>query len=158
MTPPHSALNSQNNGPTTRFRSGGAVSDHGVRPQTDASHTAVSAPMIRSLSDVLRSPRPAVPRRSYRVAPSPQALSMDPRRGSTTTTSSPARAPCSAVANPAGPTAGDEQVDQVRLASAAFSTLIRVLSSAALSTEKTSAVIQALCTSGSAAPSATTAT
>ena len=54
--------------------------------------------------------------------------------------------------------ASDEQVDHVRLASAAFSTLIRVLSSAALSTENTSAVIHAVCTNGSATPSATTAT
>ena len=55
-------------------------------------------------------------------------------------------------------TSGDEQVDHVRLASAAFSTLIRVLSSAAFSTVKTSAVIHAVCTRGSATPSATTAT
>ena len=55
-------------------------------------------------------------------------------------------------------TAGDEQIDHVRLASAAFSTRIRVLSSAAFSTEKTSAVIHAVCTKGSAIPSATTAT
>ena len=55
-------------------------------------------------------------------------------------------------------TAGDEQIDHVRLASAAFSTLIRVLSSAAFSTEKTRAVIHAVCTKGSAIPSATTAT
>jgi len=53
--------------------------------------------------------------------------------------------------------AGDQQIDHVRLASAKFSTLIRVLSSAALSTEKTSAVIHALCTNGSATPSAMTA-
>ena len=55
-------------------------------------------------------------------------------------------------------TSGDEQVDHVRLASAAFSTLIRVLSSAAFSTVKTTAVIHAVCTNGSATPSATTAT
>ena len=55
-------------------------------------------------------------------------------------------------------TAGDEQIDHVRLASAAFSTLIRVLSSAAFSTVKTSAVIHAVCTKGNATPSATTAT
>ena len=53
---------------------------------------------------------------------------------------------------------GDKQVDHVRLASAAFSTLIRFLSSAALSTVNARAVIQAVCTSGSATPSATTAT
>ena len=55
-------------------------------------------------------------------------------------------------------TAGDKQVDHVRLASAAFSTLIRVRSNAAFSTEKARAVIQAVCTRGSAAPSAMTAT
>ena len=54
--------------------------------------------------------------------------------------------------------ASDKQVDHVRLASAAFSTLIRVLSSAAFSTENTSAVIHAVCTKGSATPSAITAT
>jgi hypothetical protein len=52
----------------------------------------------------------------------------------------------------------DEQVDHVKLDSAAFSTLIRVLSRAALSTENTSAVIHPVCTNGSATPSATTAT
>ena len=56
------------------------------------------------------------------------------------------------------PAACDEQVDHVRLASAAFSTLIRVRSRAALSTVKTSAVSHAECTSGSAMPSTTTAT
>ena len=55
-------------------------------------------------------------------------------------------------------TTSDEQIDHVRLASAAFSTLIRVLSSVALSTENTSAVIHPVCTNGSATPSATTAT
>ena len=55
-------------------------------------------------------------------------------------------------------TASDEQVDHVRLSSASFSTRIRVLSSAALSTENTSAVIHAEFTNGSATPSATTAT
>ena len=59
---------------------------------------------------------------------------------------------------PGGATTSDEQVDHVRLASAAFSTLIRVRSSAALSTENTSAVTHAECTNGSATPSATTAT
>ena len=59
---------------------------------------------------------------------------------------------------PGRATTSDEQVDHVRLASAAFSTLIRVLSSAALSTENTSAVIHAVCTNGNATPSATTAT
>ncbi len=54
--------------------------------------------------------------------------------------------------------ARDEEVDHVRLASAAFSTGIRVRSSAALSTVNTSAVIHAVCTSGSAMPSTTTAT
>ena len=57
-----------------------------------------------------------------------------------------------------GPAAGDEQVDHVRLASAAFSTLIRVRSSAALSTVKTRAVSHAECTNGNAIPSTTTAT
>ena len=55
-------------------------------------------------------------------------------------------------------TTSDEQVDHVKLDSAAFSTLIRVRSSAALSTENTSAVIHPVCTNGSATPSATTAT
>ncbi len=55
-------------------------------------------------------------------------------------------------------TAGDQQVDHVRLASASFSTLIRVLSSTALNTENTSAVIHAEFTSGKATPSAITAT
>jgi len=59
---------------------------------------------------------------------------------------------------PGGATTSDEQVDHVRLASAAFSTLIRVRSSAALSTENTSVVTHAECTNGSATPSATTAT
>ena len=59
---------------------------------------------------------------------------------------------------PGRPAARDEQVDHRSLASAAFSTLIRVVSSAALSTVNTSAVIHAVCTSGSATPSRTTAT
>ena len=59
---------------------------------------------------------------------------------------------------PGGATTRDEKVDHVRLASAEFSTLIRVRSSAALSTENTSAVTHAECTNDSATPSATTAT
>ena len=59
---------------------------------------------------------------------------------------------------PGRASARDQQVDHRSLASAAFSTLIRVLSSAALSTVNTSAVIHAVCTSGSATPSTTTAT
>lgn len=55
-------------------------------------------------------------------------------------------------------TASDKQIDHVNLASAAFSTLIRAVSSAAFSAEKATAVIQAVCTRGSAIPSATTAT
>jgi len=55
-------------------------------------------------------------------------------------------------------TADDEEIDHLRLASAAFSTWIRVLSKTALRTENTSAVIHAVCTSGSAKPSAITAT
>ena len=51
-----------------------------------------------------------------------------------------------------------QEVDHVRLANALFSVAIRVRSSAALRIVKTSAVIHALCTSGSATPSATTAT
>ena len=51
-----------------------------------------------------------------------------------------------------------QKVDHVRLANAAFSTLTRVLSSHALSNEKTRAVSHAVCTSGSATPSAITAT
>ena len=58
----------------------------------------------------------------------------------------------------AGSAADDEQVDHDRLASAVFSVLIRVTNSAALSAVKTHAVIQAVCTSGSAMPSAITAT
>ena len=42
------------------------------------------------------------------------------------------------MARPAGPPPADEQVDHVRLASASFSTLIRVRSSTAFSTVKTS--------------------
>ena len=56
------------------------------------------------------------------------------------------------------PPAGDEKVDHPSLASAEFSTLIRLVSSMALSTVNVSAVIQALCTSGNAMPSTTTAT
>ena len=52
----------------------------------------------------------------------------------------------------------NQQVDHRSLASAAFSTLIRVVSSAALSIVNASAVIHAVCTSGSATPSRTTAT
>ena len=57
-----------------------------------------------------------------------------------------------------GPTADDQKVDHVRLASAAFSTLTRVLSNHALRIEKASAVTHAACTNGSATPSAITAT
>jgi hypothetical protein len=56
-----------------------------------------------------------------------------------------------------GPAADDQKVDHVRLASAAFSTLTRVLSNHALRIEKASAVTHAVCTNGSAAPSAITA-
>src|ERR1700722_1869551 len=52
----------------------------------------------------------------------------------------------------------DQQIDHVRLASAASSTLTRVLSNHALRIEKASAVTHAECTNGSAAPSAMTAT
>ena len=51
-----------------------------------------------------------------------------------------------------------QNVDHFRLARAEFSTPIRVRNSAALSTVNSSAVIHALCTSGSAIPSTTTAT
>ena len=54
--------------------------------------------------------------------------------------------------------ADDEQVNHVRLASAAFSTLTRVFNSIALSTVNSRAVIHAVCTNGSATPSAITAT
>jgi len=57
-----------------------------------------------------------------------------------------------------GSAAGDDEVDHDSLASAVFSTWMRLLSRAALSTVKLSAVIQAVCTRGSAMPSATTAT
>jgi len=56
------------------------------------------------------------------------------------------------------PAADDQKVDHFRLASAAFSTLTRVLSNHALRIEKASAVTHAECTNGSAAPSAITAT
>jgi len=57
-----------------------------------------------------------------------------------------------------GAAADDQKVDHVRLASAAFSTLTRVLSNHALRIEKASAVTHAECTNGSATPSAITAT
>jgi hypothetical protein len=88
--------------------------------------------------------------------PSPQADGSATRLDDDDLESHPCAVQCGG--QPGRATAGDEQVDHVRLASAVFSTLIRVLSSAALSTEKTSVVIQAVCTSGSAAPSAATAT
>ena len=69
--------------------------------------------------------------------------------------SRPSSVQCSG--QPGRATASDEQVDHVRVSSAAFSTLIRILSSAALSIENTSAVIHAVCTNGSATPSAMTA-
>ena len=61
------------------------------------------------------------------------------------------------------PAAGDDEVthrtaQSGSVARAWSSTRIRTRSSAALSTVKTSAVIQAACTSGSATPSTTTAT
>ena len=59
---------------------------------------------------------------------------------------------------PGRPAARDQQIDHRSLASASFSTLIRVVSSAALSAVNVSAVIHAVCTSGSATPSRTTAT
>ena len=52
----------------------------------------------------------------------------------------------------------NQQVDHANLASALFSVVMRVVSSAALSTVKTSAVIQAVWTRGNATPSAITAT
>jgi hypothetical protein len=55
-------------------------------------------------------------------------------------------------------TPADQQINHVSLASASFSTLIRVRSSAAFSTVNTMAVIHAVCTIGSATPSKTTAT
>lgn len=58
---------------------------------------------------------------------------------------------------PGRATADDEEVDHVRLASAAFSTFTRVLSTIALSTVNTRAVSHPVCTSGSAIPSAITA-
>ena len=68
---------------------------------------------------------------------------------------------CRGQAHRAAP--GDDQVahqagSAVRVRSAAFSTPMRTVSSAAFSTVKTSAVIQAACTIGSAIPSTTTAT
>ena len=51
----------------------------------------------------------------------------------------------------------DEEIDHVRLASARFSVPIRVRSSIAFATVNTSAVSHAVCTSGSATPSAITA-
>ena len=79
-------------------------------------------------------------------------------RRSTTTTSSPARAPWMRGGQTGRSAARDQQVDHVSLASAAFSTPIRIRSSAALSTVNTTAVTHAECTSGSAMPSTTTAT
>ena len=58
-------------------------------------------------------------------------------RRSTTATSSPARARIERGRQPRGPAACHQQVDHVRLASASFSTLIRVRSSAAFSTVNT---------------------
>ena len=52
----------------------------------------------------------------------------------------------------------DEEVDHARLASALFSTWIRVLNKTALRIVNTTAVIHAVWTSGSAMPSAITAT
>ena len=57
-----------------------------------------------------------------------------------------------------GTPTGNQQVDHWSPARAAFSTLIRVLNSTAFSTVNTDAVIQAVCTSGNAIPSTTTAT
>ena len=54
--------------------------------------------------------------------------------------------------------AGHDQIGHDSLVSAAFSALIRALSRRPLRTVKATAVIQAVCTSGSAIPSATTAT
>ena len=63
---------------------------------------------------------------------------------------------------PDRPAAGDHQVTHGRSPRAsqraAFSTRIRTVSSTALSTVNTTAVIQQACTSGSAIPSSTTAT
>jgi len=92
-------------------------------------------------------------------------------RASSTTVLSPARAAYTAVASPAG-RSDDKQVCVGHWATASlgaggfsasawaiavFSEAIRTLSSAALVAVKTAAVIQAVCTSGSAIPSATTA-
>ncbi len=87
-------------------------------------------------------------------------MSITPLRGSSTTTSRPARAAYSAVTSPTGSAAGHHQVahQAPTPASAVFSTRSRTVSSTALSSVNTSAVTQAACTSGSATPSTTTAT
>ena len=59
---------------------------------------------------------------------------------------------------PGGPAAGDDEVDHANLARAEFSARMRACISAALSTVNAAAVIHAECTSGSARPSAATAT
>ena len=70
----------------------------------------------------------------------------------------PPCAPYSAVARPAGPPPPTSRSITSGSRARVFSTLIRVRSSTALSTVKTTAVIHAVCTSGSAMPSTTTAT
>ena len=98
------------------------------------------------------------------MSPSPHALSTGAARGSTTTASIPASAAWMAVASPAGPPPATStsitSVDgrSAARASASFSQRIRTTSSAAFSTVNASAVTQAVCTSGSASPSTTTAT
>ena len=97
-------------------------------------------------------------RKPWGISPSPQALSTVPRApfhddGLET---GPGRVDRGGQTGRAA--ARHQEIDHRSPASAAFSTRMRVRSSAALSTVNTSAVIQAVCTSGSATPSTTTAT
>ena len=98
-------------------------------------------------------PRPFSCRTVCGISPSPHALSTTP---ATTLDDDDLESGAGAVhrgGQPRRPAARDQQIDHRRLASAAFSTLIRVVSSAAFSTVNVSAVIHAVCTSGSATPS-----
>ena len=92
------------------------------------------------------------------IMPSPHALSSTPDLAFDDGDVEPGPRAVQRGGQARGPAARHQQVDHVRLASASFSTLIRVRSSAAFSTVKTRAVIHAECTSGSAIPSTTTAT
>ena len=92
------------------------------------------------------------------ISPSPQALSIDALAPFGDNDFQPGPSAVNRGSQPGRAAADDEKVDHVRPASAAFSTLTRVLSSHALSAENTNAVIHAVCTNGNATPSAITAT